>query len=365
MSKSIKYLREYFNPMKQKTILLLYTNYSTFVAKDDAILRKKFNVITYEFHSQKSIFGMLRELVKQILFLLLNIWKVDIVYSWFSDFHSFMPFLFAKLFGKKTVVIVGGFDAVSIPELNYGLFHKKDLRQKFGIWTYKLSDFILPVDESLIDSMNYYADPKGLKVGVKAYIPGLKAVFRSIPTGYNPDNWIVESNDRKNSVMAFGYAGNMQKFVGKGYDFILEVAKKMPDIDFHLVSIRDKMKTYAESIAPQNVKITDSLPQNELLSELSKHKVYALLSMSEGLPSSLCEAMLCGCVPVGSNVGGIKNVIGDCGFLINHKDIDEAVLAIRKALDSTPEFAKCGRKRITKILPIDLREKELLKILEA
>ena len=351
--------------MKKKTVLLLYTNYSTFVAKDDAILKKRYNVIAYEFHSQKNILGMIKELIKQKLFLLINIWKVDIVYSWFSDFHSFLPFLFAKLLGKKTIVIVGGFDAVSIPELKYGLFHKNDLRQKFGIWSYKLSDYILPVDESLIDSKNYYADPNGLKVGVKAYIPGLKAVFKSIPTGYNPNNWIVKSQERNQSVIAFGYAGNLQKFVGKGYDFIIKVAKKMPDINFHLVNIRDEMKEYAENLAPVNVKITDSLPQDQLLEELAKHKVYALLSMSEGLPSSLCEAMLCGCVPVGSNVGGIKNVIGDCGFIINSKNADEAVAAIRKALETDIEYTKCGRQRISEIFPIDIREKELFSILEA
>ena len=349
--------------MKKKTVLLLYTNYSTFVAKDYAILSKGYNVIKYEFKPQKKLSRMLIELLKQKLFLLINIWKVDIVYSWFSDFHSFLPFLFAKILGKKTIVIVGGFDAVSIPKLHYGLFHKKDLRHRFGVWSYKLSDYILPVDESLIDSMNFYADPKGLKVGVKAYVPGLKASFKSIPTGYNPDNWIIEPKERTNSVIAFGYAGNMQKFVGKGYDFIIEVAKKMPDIEFHLISIRNKMKSYAESIAPQNVKITDSLPQNKLLDELSKHKVYTLLSMSEGLPSSLCEAMLCGCVPVGSNVGGIRNVIGECGFIINHKDISEAVKAIRNALDADKEFSECGRKRITDLFPINNRETELNKIL--
>ncbi|OYT11235.1 MAG: hypothetical protein B6I18_04940, partial [Bacteroidetes bacterium 4572_112] len=226
--------------MKKKTVLLLYTNYSTFVAKDDVILKKNYNVIPYHFQSQKKLSSMMFEMFKQKIFLLVNIWKVDIVYSWFSDFHSFLPFLFAKMLGKKTVVIVGGFE------------------------------------------------------GVKAYVPGLKAVFKSIPTGYNPDNWVVGTYERKKSVVAFGYAGNMQKFVGKGYDFIIEVAKKMPDIDFHLISIRDKMKDYANEIAPTNVTITDSLPQDKLLEELAKNKVYTLLSMSEGLPSSLCEAMLCG-----------------------------------------------------------------------
>ncbi len=351
--------------MKKKTVLLLYTNYSTFVAKDFEILKRKYNVITYEFKPQKKLSAMLFQLIKQLFFIIGNITRVDIVYSWFADFHSLIPFVFARLLKKKTIVIVGGFDAVSIPSLKYGLFHKKDLRQRFGVWTYKLSDYILPVDESLIDSMNYYADAKGLKVGVKAYVPGLKAIFKSIPTGYNPNNWIVSNEKRTNSVIAFGYAGNMQKFVGKGYDFIIEVAKQMPDINFHLISIRDKMKDYAKGIAPSNVTITDSLPQDRLLEELSKNKVYALLSMSEGLPSSLCEAMLCGCVPVGTNVGGIKNVIGNCGFVINKKNVNEAVNAIRKALDVDEDFAKCGRKRISEILPIDLREKELIKILEA
>jgi len=347
----------------KKIVLLVYTNYSTFVAKDEEILKKKFDVITYEFHSQKKFSLMLLELLKLKLFILINIWRIDIVYSWFADFHSLIPFLFARLLGKKTVVIVGGFDAVAIPELKYGLFYKKDIRQRIGVWTYKLSNYILPVDDSLIDSVNNYADPKGLKVGVKAYVPGLKAIIKSIPTGYNPDNWIVKERIRKPGVIAFGYAGNMQKFIGKGYDFIIEVAKKMPEVEFHLISIKGKMNDYARSIATDNITITDSLSQEKLLEELSKYKVYTLLSMSEGLPSSLCEAMLCGCVPVASNVGGIKRVMGECGFLLENKNVDEAVKLIKKALATEPGFAKCGRERISEMFSIERREKELFEIL--
>ncbi len=347
----------------KKTVLLLYTNHSTFVAKDEAILRKRFNVILYKFQPQTNLAAMFWELLKQKFFILLHIRSIDIVYSWFADFHSLIPFIFAKLLGKKTIVIVGGFDAVSIPQLNYGLFHKKNFRQYFGRWTYKLSDYILPVDISLVDSVNYYADPKGLKVGVKAHVKGLKATIKCIPTGYNPDNWIVNSQNRKPSVIAFGYAGNMQKFIGKGYDFLIEIAKQMPDIDFHLVSIQGNMEKYAHEISSANVKITNSLPQEELLEELAKNKVYALFSMSEGLPSSLCEAMLCGCVPVGSNVGGIKNVIGNCGYILEQRDVDEAVILIRKALDSNTELAQCGRNRISELLHIRKREMELFEIL--
>ena len=350
--------------MKKKTVLLLYSGYSTFVAKDIEMIKKGYNVIPYLFTPQKNLVGMMLEMFKQKMFLLVNIWKVDIVYSWFSDFHSFLPFLFAKMLGKKTVVIVGGFDAVGIPELKYGLFHKKDLRQQFGIWSYKLSDYILPVDDSLINSMNYYVDPKGIKVGVDAYVPGLKAVIKTIPTGYNAADWKVNTNKRDNSVVAFGYAANMQRFVGKGYDFIIELAKKMPDVNFHLISIKDEMKSYAESLAPDNVKITEGLPFDKLLDELGRNKVYALFSVSEGFPSTVCEAMLCGCIPVGSNVGGIKNIIGDCGFVVNSKDLNQAEDAIRKALYAKPDLANCGRERISNLFPSELREKEIFKILE-
>jgi glycosyltransferase involved in cell wall biosynthesis len=350
--------------MKQ-TIILIYTTPSTFVATDKKLLEKEYNVITYQFHSHKNTWVMLREFIKQLIFIIKNIRKADIIFSWFSDFHSLIPFIFARLLGKKTVVVVGGFDAVSIPELQYGLFYKKNLRQYFGIWSYKLSNLILPVDDSLIKSTNYYADSRGLKVGVKNYLPNIKAQIKSIPTGYDINKWTCNPTKRDKDVIAFGFASNMQKFVGKGYDFLIEIAKKMPDVHFTLISIKDEMRIHAEKISPKNVTIIGALSLDKLKDEITHHKVYALLSMSEGMPSSLCEAMLCGCVPVGSNVGGIKNVIGDCGYVLNNKNIDEAVLLINKALDSNEEFANRGKQRITELFHIDRRENELMSALKS
>lgn len=348
----------------KKTVLLLYSNYSTFVEKDEIILKKKFNVVKYQFESGKNLFQMTVQLLKQLYFTLLNINKIDFVYSWFSDFYSLIPFLLAKLFKKKTYVVVGGFDAASIPELNYGLFHKKNTRQFFGVLTYKLSDYILPVDESLIKSINYYFNSEGVKVGVKNYVPNLNAKIKVIPTDFDYNYWKKEDVKKEKSVIAYGYAPNMQKFIGKGNDLLIEAAKEMPDTTFNIYGLSNLMLNYASKSTPKNVKLHGNLNKENIIKELSKHKVYALFSMSEGMPNSLCEAMLCECISVGSNVGGIKNIIGDCGYILNYKNVDEAVNLLNQALESESQASICSRERIIKKFPKGIRETELFKIID-
>ncbi len=347
----------------KKTVLLIYSNYSSFVAKDVEILEKEYNVVKYRFKLQKQLTIMIWELLKQLFFIIRHIWSVDIVYSWFSDFYTLIPFAFARMLGKKTIIVVGGYDAVSIPKLKYGLFYKRDVRQMFGKASFRLSDYILPVDESLIQSTNYFADKDGIKVGVKNYVLNLRARFQVVPTGYDTDFWKAIPLEREKSVLAFGYASSMQKFVGKGHEFLIRVAACMPDVRFNIIGVGDNIMPYAESIATPNVTLYNSRTQKELLIQLSQNKVYALFSMSEGMPSSVCEAMLMGCVAVGSNVGGIKNIIGDCGYVLDHDNIEQAAELIQNALESDGEFVARGRKRIIDLFPSKLRETKLYEII--
>jgi glycosyltransferase involved in cell wall biosynthesis len=59
--------------------------------------------------------------------------------------------------------------------------------------------------------------------------------------------------------------------------------------------------------------------------------VYAQFSITEGLPNVVCEAMLAGCIPVGSNVGGIPELIETTGILINERSPEIAKKAILDA----------------------------------
>jgi glycosyltransferase involved in cell wall biosynthesis len=82
--------------------------------------------------------------------------------------------------------------------------------------------------------------------------------------------------------------------------------------------------------------------------------------MFEGMPSTICEAMLCECIPIGSNVNGIPNIIGDTGIVINNKDISETVNAIKLASKSQAFSGKKSRERIIKNFSLQSRKTKLL-----
>ena len=60
---------------------------------------------------------------------------------------------------------------------------------------------------------------------------------------------------------------------------------------------------------------------NVLIGYLQTHRYYLQLSVMEGFPNALGEAMACGCVPIGSNVSGIPELIGDTGIVITKKNV--------------------------------------------
>ena len=90
--------------------------------------------------------------------------------------------------------------------------------------------------------------------------------------------------------------------------------------------------------------------------------VYLQPSRREALGSTLCEAMLCGCRPVGTDVGGIPTVIGDTGKVVPFGDVPAAVQALREALDAPEQYA--GRERIIREFSVAHREQELLSIIQ-
>ncbi len=303
--------------MKPK-LIYFYPAKATFVERDINYLSDKYTVLIQDLPwKQKS--QLLLNFIKQLFFLINNSSKINVILIMFGGYWSFLPVLFGRLFIKHVFIILGGTDCVSFPKINYGSLRKQPLKW-FIKKSYQWCDKLLPVDDSLMFS-NYLYDPNATlkKQGVKAFFTDLKTPFTVIPNGYDTKFWQITKADKKPlSFISVAFVDNETRFKLKGFDSILKLAIHFKKANFTLIGISD---SYAKGLnIPGNVKVLSGLSAQEIKVQFAVNQFYLQLSLSEGFPNALCEAMLMQCIPIGSRVGSIPKIIGATGLVINKKD---------------------------------------------
>jgi glycosyltransferase involved in cell wall biosynthesis len=286
--------------MKKQSILFVYVDYSTFVQADFEILSSFAKVSKYQFKPVKGLIRTGFELLKELIFLIFRGYKFDSIFIWFSDYHSLLPVFFASIFRKKSFVVIGGYDVTSLPEFKYGAL-SNPVRAFFSRKTLKLATMCFPVAEAL-------------KKKILEINPDARAEV--IPTRQDEEKFSFTRFDRKKRVITLSATNNYQRFMVKGLDRFRELALIMEDFEFVVIGINENVKKLFEPI-PENLKLLPSVPFDKLTGEFENASFYAQLSRSEGLPNALCEAMLCGCIPIGTNAGDIKITIEDIGKTVD------------------------------------------------
>ena len=266
----------------------------------------------------------------------------------FAGWHTAFPVHYAKKYGKPSVIVVGGYDAAYVPEINYGAF--TNIKEKIPVkYIYKNANKVLVVDPSLKGDIIKNARVKGENI-------------EYLPTGYDPNYW--KPKGRKGNIVLTVGKVSWKVMKRKGFESFVKAAKHVPNAKFVLVGKHaDDSIYYLNEIASENVEFTGFVPDDELLSWYQKAKVYCQLSRYEGLPNALCEAMLCECVPVGTRYCGIPTAIGDCGFYVPYGDEISTAKAIEKALQVYENLGKKARERIMKMFPLKRREIKLKSVL--
>jgi glycosyltransferase involved in cell wall biosynthesis len=279
----------------------------------------------------------------------------------FGGHQSFLPALFGKVFGKPCLIICGGTDCVAFPSINYGNF-KGGILATVTRWSYKLAAHILPVHKSLIEYVYTYSDADFKKQGIKFFIPRLKTPMTVINYGFDPDKWVESKQKIENSFITVA-AGLDKPYRAKlkGVDLILEAALSFPNAIFTIIGCPENYKLPVKS---QNVKTYSYVSNAELKDIYNKHEFYLQVSMSEGFPNAICEAMTCGCIPIGSNVGGIPDIVGDSGFILMKRDIEQFKNILADAMNSDKKaLSQKARTRIMEMYPKDLRKEQLLDLI--
>lgn len=265
----------------------------------------------------------------------------DLVYCWYISYHA----LQASLRAKKLACAIGGFEFARIPECHYGNMVKRRMRFVTR-WVWRNADALLYVDRSLMDEARAaFGGP-----GRGEYVP----------FGYDSEYWSPGEGPKRDIVLTVCPSPTRDRARRKGVDVFLEVAHRNPDLQFHLVG--DISRVFPEYASLPNLTMYPFLRWNDLRELYRSAKVYCQLSIHEGLPNALCEAMLCGCVPVGTAANGIPTAIGDAGFIVS-REPDEVAAAIRRAL-AEERLGGRARARISEEFPIARRRRELREALE-
>lgn len=323
------------------------------------IFRENYQVLDFFFDTRDKRKYPFRFL-QQVGFLLRHIFSSRLIVCQFAGHYAFFPVLFSRLFFKRSVIIAGGTDCVSFPSIRYGNFYTK-LLSATTAFCFRRCDLILPVHQTLVEYDYTYQDKDYPKQGYQFFVPGIQTPYEIVHNGYDSDKWFCGTEKQTASFVTVGAGlGSRFGFELKGIDLIFEVASRFPAATFYIVGGAAIKKQ-----APENVKLLGAIPNGELQGFLSKVRFYMQLSVSEGFPNALSEAMLCECVPITSNVGGMPDIVSDTGFILKHKNADELSALIDEALksDALDSLGKHARERIKHNFTFENRKQKLLSLI--
>lgn len=278
----------------------------------------------------------------------------------FAGYHSFIPSVIGKWRGIETWIVIGGTDASSYPSIHYGNF-RKHLYGWFTARSIERAFGILPVHASLLRSENSFFVPSSIQ-GVDVFVPQRSNRTVVIENGFDPNVWTRSSAPRNLDfiTVAEGLHSESRRIL-KGVDLFLQVAAKFPNRTFTLVG------SGASSLAGKvsaNVVLHESMTPEALREAFNRHRYIVQWSVSEGFPNALCEAMLCGCVPLVSKVTSMPEIIGDTGFVLEKYDVEMASRLIEHVPAIGMEGASAARLRIVKLYTLERRAVALQQIIE-
>jgi glycosyltransferase involved in cell wall biosynthesis len=297
-------------------------------------------------------------LFKQLFFLIQHIWSTDIVVCEFASYHSLLPVLMARMARKPSLVIIGGTDAHYFPQIGYGNY-TKSLLGAFTRYTLHWATHIAPKHDSLIYHHYTYDTQCPPCQGVRAIAPEIKTPYTTIENGYDATQWYCDTPKIPRSfITVCGGLGYSFQYQLKGIDLYVAAARYLPDAVFTLIGVP---VGYTIPDCPPNLTLIPATPNESLRAYYSTHQYYMQLSMAEGFPNALCEAMLCACVPIGSAVFSIPEIIADTGYILHERNETQLKALLDTSLASDQiASGQAARARVASLYTEHIRQDKLL-----
>jgi glycosyltransferase involved in cell wall biosynthesis len=322
-------------------VLFVYSRKNTFTRIDRDALAERFEVVEY---FQDSALPRTRELIAKLR-------GCDVVFGWFASWHTLAALNLAGVMGKPSVLVTGGFDTASVPEINYG-------NQQDPIRRYRARLAIARADR-LITNSRYLEGEIERNLGIPP--ERVRVVYHGLADRFGEP--ALDGDGRVALTVGAVHRWNLER---KGHRAFVEAARDMPDVEFVLAGgWEDDAIEQLRALAADNVTFTGYLSDEDLDREFRRAGVYVQASWHEGFGLAVAEAMLAGCVPVVTDAGALPEVAGDTGVTIPAVEEGAIATGVRSALDRWPDAGRRARERVLEQFPLEARARGICEEVEA
>lgn len=168
-----------------------------------------------------------------------------------------------------------------------------------------------------------------------------------IPNGVSEDFFVTRHPNKIPRILYVGRLVRAQKHIER----LIEAAQFLRhNVEIDLVGGGEdhrELESLARSINLSNIHFHGAKSGNELIEFYRSSDIFILPSDAEGMPLALLEAMAAGLPIIGSSAPGIRELIHDCGILVDPSAKNFAA-AIDQLLDNNDLAQSLSRKSIAK-----------------
>jgi len=271
--------------------------------------------------------------------------RADLIFCWFASWNALWALLGAKVMGKRSILVVGGYDLARLPEAGYG-------NQRGGP-TKWVSRLAMNLASGLFTN-SYYSQKEAVRHAGLAEAR-IRVIYHGIPDPFGS----LPPSSRRSLVLTVGRVDgpNLRR---KGIESFVRAAELLPDLRFVVVGPwADGAVDRLRQIAPRNVTFTGQVSDRELHGYYARASVYVQASLHEGFGMSVAESMLAGCIPVLTRRGALPEVAGDCGIYIADPQPQSIARGVRTAMRRGDSDRERARQHILEHFPPTERRAQL------
>jgi len=312
---------------RRPVIVAPYLALSSFVVQDFETLRQDYDLRLVDCRSPA---GMARAaaLVR----------RAQGVFCWFGSTRFLPVVAAARAWGKPVVIVTGGYDVTSLPEIGYGNM-RHPLGRFLGRLVFRAADRVACISRSVQSELER-------NVGLPA------SRVRLIPLGFDDIAGGGVPASAKEPVVLTVARVDASTVHRKGLLTVARVSRVLPEVRFVLAgSYEEEALAMLRQAGGPNLECLGYLSDAELRQWYRRARVYLQPSLHEGFGCSIAEAMLFECLPIVTRRFSIPELVGRAGVYVEPGDVEGIAAAVRAALRGEVVLEESPRARILAEFP--------------